>query len=148
MAGEHMWLLLLFWIWLQSLVSSTEEVSEIHSYSTMLTFKFTATMTFHLCLGPPHICATLMKNWRSLAVQLHKLPVISSIPLSPWTSYLAKFLVLYPEDKFKGLSNPNNLNNESTVLNTSWAFIAQIFVLNLYFNFVPLCGHAKQSFRL
>lgn len=143
-----MWLVLLFWIWLQSLLSSTEEVSKIHSYSTMLTFKFTFPMTFHLCLGPLHICATLMKNWRSLAVQLHELPVIFPTLLSPWTSYLAKFLVLYPEDKFKGLSNPKNLNNESIVLNTSWAFIAHIFILNLYFNFVPLGGHTKQSFTL
>lgn len=50
--------------------------------------------------------------------------LLSPHSLSPWTSYQAKFLLLYPEDKLKHSSNPKNLNNESTVLSTRRAFIS------------------------
>lgn len=74
-------------------------------------------LTSGLCLGPAHCCAAVV----NLKVFVNPTACIGSylaIPLGPWTSYQAKFLLLYPEDKLKRPSNPKNLNNESAVLST------------------------------
>lgn len=74
-------------------------------------------LTFGLCLAPPHSCATVV-NLKVFVNPTACIGCYLPIPLSPWTSYQAKFLLLYPEDKLKRPSNPKNLNNESAVLST------------------------------
>lgn len=70
-----------------------------------------------LCLGPSHSGARVV-NLKVFVNPAAWIGCYLPIPLSPWASYQAKFLLLYPEDKLKRPPNPTTLNNESAVLCT------------------------------
>lgn len=65
-------------------------------------------------LGPPHACATVV----NLKVFVNPGACISCylpIPLSPWTSYQAKFLLPHPEDKLKRVKPRESKQRECRV---------------------------------